>query len=104
MTTATAARRLLRLFPGCNTKFDIYHHNNIIVLKMLKIVLKAAIYTFLHISTLKIVTDTIDTYIRDKRFMSGVHSAAMAEDAESLKLEMLDEDSLTRQPDEVSCQ
>ena len=32
------------------------------------------------------------------------HSAAMAEDAESLKLEMLDEDSLTRQPDEVSCQ
>ena len=31
------------------------------------------------------------------------HSAAMAEDAESLKLEMLDEDSLTRQPDEVSC-
>ena len=29
------------------------------------------------------------------------HSAAMAEDAESLKLEMLDEDSLTRQPDEV---
>ena len=25
----------------------------------------------------------------------------MAEDAESLKLEMLDEDSLTRQPDEV---
>ena len=70
---------------------------------MFKIFLKAAIYTFLHISTLKIVTDTIDTYIRDKRFMSGVHSAAMAEDAESLKLEMLDEDSLTRQPDEVSC-
>ena len=28
---------------------------------MFKIFLKAAIYTFLHISTLKIVTDTIDT-------------------------------------------
>ena len=43
-------------------------------------------------------------YNRYIRFLSGIHSAAMAEDAESLKLEMLDEDSLTRQPDEVSCQ